>query len=255
MPFALPFLPAIIGAGGAIGGALMNRGAANMQNQALKQQMLTEEDQRNLMDQYAKLQQQYGTDAANFYLQYMAKGNPFLSNLLSQHFGQIQKQYGDQQGQLAQKLGASGYGAAPSGLAAASMGDLSRAEAGTQSESWLNDMMQNEQLKFQAAQGLGGVANMFQPGQFALHRFSNPQPAQNPWSQVPGAIGTGLQGLLGNGTSNLFSTPGLNVMQPSYMPGGGPAPTPPSPFPLPGGSIPPFPIPNFSPGGSVGGGG
>jgi hypothetical protein len=250
MGFLLPALPAILGAAGSVGGALLGGSANKAQNQLVQQQMLTEQDQRNLMDQYAKLQQQYGTDAANFYLQYMAKGNPFLSNLLSQHFGQIQQQYGNQQGLLSQKLAASGYGAAPSGLAAASAGDLSRAEAGTQSESWLNDMLQNEQIKFQAAQGLGGIANMFQPGQFALHRFSNPQVPQSPWTQVPGAIGQGLSGLLSNLPGNSPLTPGPGSPTPQV-------PTPPSPYNLPPGSIPQFPIPNFNPGGtpnSVGGG-
>lgn len=197
-------------------GAFLGQGTTNLQNNITKQQLATEADQQKLMDTYAQLQQTYGKDAANFYLQYMAQGNPWLSNLLSQHFGQIAQQYGNQQGLLGQKLAASGFGAAPSGLAAASAGDLSRAEANTQSESWLNDMMQNEQLKFQAAQGLGGIANMFQPGQFALHRFSNPTVAQSPWTQVPGAIGQGLSSLIPG-----LSQPQQSAATPSATPSSG----------------------------------
>ena len=160
MPIASSIIAATIAAGGAIGGGLLGSKSnpAKAQNQLFQQ-----EAQQGAQDQPQFLANE---DAlSSFFQKYMQSGSPFLKNIQAASAGQNAKQYSDAAGQVRGQLQQAGMGYGPSGTLGATLGGMSSAEANNASSNYLQNLLTNEQLKFQAANGLSTVAGQLKPGQ------------------------------------------------------------------------------------------
>lgn len=156
---------ALASAGAGIGGVVENGIAQGNVNKAtsgdlaLQQQELSQNAQTfgERQDLYNKL---FG-----FYQPYTQSGSPFLAQQQRAGAEQNAQQFGNEAGQLRQQLGQSGMGYGPSGTTAAALGGLSNQQAQAASGNYLQNLLNNEAVKFQAAQGLQGAGSLIQPGQ------------------------------------------------------------------------------------------
>jgi hypothetical protein len=155
MPFApiLAALPAIIGAGAGVAGAVeagktggAQRKALNIQDQIAQQQLA---DKQKVFDQLLP-----------FFQQYMGQGSPFLSQIQRASAEQNAQQFNNAAGTMRNQVQASGMGYGPSAATAAGVGGLGAQAAATSSSDYLTNLLNNENLKFQAAQGVQGAGNM-----------------------------------------------------------------------------------------------
>jgi len=153
MPFLLPFIPAIIagaaGTAGAVeagktGGA--QRKALNIQDQIAQQELA---DKQKIFDQLVP-----------FFTQYMGQGSPFLQQIQRASAEQNAQQFNNAAGTMRNEVQASGLGYGPSAATAAGVGGLGAQAAATSSSDYLTNLLNNENLKFQAAQGVQGAGNM-----------------------------------------------------------------------------------------------
>jgi hypothetical protein len=163
-----------------------------------------------------------------FYSQYLKSGSPFLSQIQRAGAEQTATGANNAAGQIRSEMGTSGLGFGPSGATAAALGGLGAETGRTASSNYLTNLLNNEQVKFQAAQGLSGLS--------AGPQIS-PQPAQYPINPVPGAVGslsTQLQAL-------------LKTLGSSNSPGIGPGTSGTLPTNIPGSNLPGFGLPNITP--------
>lgn len=175
----LAILPALIAAGTGVAGAVEGAQAGNRQQKAL-----SEQDQ--IAQQEMQDKQQIFSQLAPFFSQYLQQGNPFLQQIQRAGAEQNAQQFNNAAGNLRQTMQTSGLGYGPSGTTAAALGGLGTQAAQQGSQSYLQNLLANEQLKFQAAQGLQGI------GQMAGSSQNQPNvSAQLPYQ----SLGTGLAGL------------------------------------------------------------
>lgn len=169
------------------------------QKQAIK-------DQDKIAQQEEARKQQVFQQLSPFYSQYLKAGNPYLAQ--TQRAGAEQTATGanNAAGQIRQVMGSSGMGFGPSGATAAALGQEGAATTATASSNYLTNLLNNEQIKFQAAQGISGLANGPQ---------ISPQPAQYPINPVPGAVGS-----FGTQLANLLKTAGTPNQTPGVPAGG-----------------------------------
>jgi hypothetical protein len=216
----MPVLSTILGiAGLAASGVGIGESvsASNKQQGAINSQLdIAKQEEARKQAVYDKL--------APFFQEYMKSGSPFLAQ--QQRAGAEQTATGanNAAGQIREMTGASGLGYGPSGTTAAALGGLGAETGRTASSNYLTNLLNNEMVKFQAAQGMSGLANGPQ---------ISPQPGQYPINPVPGSVnsfGTALQNLLKTLPSS--NAPGLNNL-PVFTPGSTPT-SPPLVPPLPG---------------------
>jgi hypothetical protein len=127
---------------------------------------------------------------APFYESYMASGSPYLAQTQRAGAEQTAVDANNAAGQIREVTGASGLGYGPSGTTAAALGGLGAETGRTASSNYLTNLLNNEMLKFQAAQGLSAAGQGQQ---------ISPQPGQYPINPIPGSVGsfgTALQNLL-----------------------------------------------------------
>jgi hypothetical protein len=218
MPFLLPALPAIIGGIGATTGLISSISQGNRQNKAIQSQLdiaKAEEARRQAI--YDKL--------VPFFSSYLQSGNPFLSQI--QRAGAEQTAVGanNAAGQIRETLGTSGLGFGPSGATASAIGGLGAETGRTASSNYLTNLLNNEMVKFQAAQGISGLNTGPQ---------LSPQPGQYPINPIPGAVGsfgTALANLLKQIPTN--AGPAINNKSATQLgiPTPGTVPTTNMPFP------------------------
>jgi hypothetical protein len=218
MPFLLPALPAIIGGIGATTGLISSVSQGNRQNKAIQSQLdiaKAEEARRQAI--YDKL--------VPFFSSYLQSGSPFLSQIQRAGAEQTATGANNAAGQIRQTLGTSGLGFGPSGATAAALGGLGAETGRTASSNYLTNLLNNEMVRFQAAQGISGLNTGPQ---------LSPQPGQYPINPIPGAIGS-----FGTALSNLLKQiptsagPAINNKSPAQLgiPAPGTVPTSPMPFP------------------------
>jgi hypothetical protein len=128
-----------------------------------------------------------------FYSQYMQQGSPFLQNIQRAGAEQNAQQFGNAAGQLRGQMQTSGLGYGPSGTTAAALGQLGQGEAQSSANSYLQNLLNNEQIKFQAAQGLGGLGNMFNQQNTV---GQPPAPTQNTIGSSVNAFGQSINNLV-----------------------------------------------------------
>lgn len=162
----------------------------------------------NIAQQELADKQQVFQQLDPLYSQYLGSGSPYLQNIQRQGAEQNATQYNNAAGQLRQTMGQSGLGYGPSGTTAAALGQLGGAAANQSSNTYLSNLLNNEQVKFQAAQGLTGLGNMMS-GQNTVG--ATPQPVQTTFGSSANALGQSLTNLLGQtGTTNGTQVGGNN---------------------------------------------
>lgn len=150
-----------------------------------------------------------------FYSQYLKSGSPYLQNIQRAGAEQNAQQFSNAAGQLRGQMGTSGLGYGPSGTTAAALGQLGQGAASSSANSYLQNLLNNEQVKFQAAQGITGLGNMFN-GQNTVGQ--PPAPTQNTIGSAVNAFGQAVN----NFPTGTSSTGGANV---SGYPTTGPNPS------------------------------
>lgn len=123
-----------------------------------------------------------------FYDQYMKEGSPLLAQRQRAAYENVVQQGERASGNLQQKLTQTGYGFTPSGLFAAAQGDLARSTAKSAADAYLENLLQNEMFRFQAATGKGDVyktlLQTFNPGVWSSFIPGAPQSAGTDWASV-----------------------------------------------------------------------
>src|SRR5579864_3314104 len=128
-----------------------------------------------------------------FFSQYLQQGSPYLQNIQRAGAEQNAQQFGNAAGNLRQTMQTSGLGYGPSGTTAAAMGQLGQGAAQSSANSYLQNLLNNEQVKFQAAQGLGGLGNMYN-GQNTVGQ--PPAPTANTIGSSVNAFGQSVNNLI-----------------------------------------------------------
>lgn len=210
----LAVLPAIIGAAGAGIGAVESIKSGNAQQHALNQQTdIAQQEEARKQEIYKQLQP--------FFSQYLGSGSPFLAQQQRASAEQNATQFNNAAGQVRNTMQTSGFGFGPSGTTAAAVGGLGAEAAKSSASDYLTNLLNNEQVKFQAAQGISGLSQGSQ---------INPTPGQYPINPTPGAVGA-----FGTSLANLLKNiPGMG----GGSSGGGVGQLPVNPTNLPG--IPSF---------------
>jgi hypothetical protein len=216
----MPILSTIIGLAipaiaGTIG-AVQSGQAGNRQQKALTQQ--EQIAQQEMADKQKAFDQ-----AESFYTPYTQSGSPFLQNIQSAAAGQGAQQGNNAAGMFRQQMGQTGLGFGPSGATASGLANIGSNQAASGAGNYLANLLNNEQIKFQAQQGLTSAG--------AMAGATQNQP--NVSAQLPNqSLGSGLAGL-GQVLAGL-NIPGSNQV-PSRAPGDTPGSLPPSVFgPVPG---------------------
>jgi hypothetical protein len=193
----MPFLTALLGlgiaaAGAGVGGYEQNK-SANAQQQGLS-------DQNSIAQQELAGKQQAFNQEESFYSPYLKSGSPFLANMQTASAQQNQNQFGQAAGQLRNTMQTNGLGYGPSGSTAAALGGMAGQSAATGAGDYLQNLLNNEQVKFQAAQGINSAGQMI--------GSSQNQPnvsAQLPQASLAGSIGASgntLAGAINNASNN-----------------------------------------------------
>lgn len=239
MPFLVPLIPAIVGlasAGAGIGGVIEGAQAGNRQQKALTQQeQIAQQEMGDKQKIFDLLQP--------FFQQYLGAGSPFLAQMQRASAEQNAQSFNNAAGQVRNTMATSGMGFGPSGATAAAEGGLAAEAAKTSSSDYLTNLLNNEKLKFTAAQGLQGIGQMAGSSQ-NQPSVSTQLPYQSTASGLFG-LSQALQNLLGNSSGVTGGTPGsapgsgtITVNSggiPGVGPGGVPTPVPQIPYPgMPG---------------------
>ena len=207
----MPFLTALLGlgiaaAGAGVGGYEQNK-QSNTQQQGLNEQEgIAQQEQSDKQAVFNKEQA--------FYSPYMQQGSPFLDLLQSASAGQNTQQFGSAAGQLRNTMQTNGLGYGPSGTTAAALGGLAGQSAATGAGDYLQNLLNNEQVKFNAAAGLNSAGQMAGSSQNQPNVSANLQPASLAGSI--GASGNTLAGAINNASNNNANTYALG---PNYSAG------------------------------------
>lgn len=140
-----------------------------------------------------------GGDAANFFKTLMNLGSPYYKEQQRASFEQGTQQAQNAAAQAMQRLNASGYGAAPSGLQAAMLGQQATGQAQDLSQLFLQNLFQNEALQMQGAQGLSSLAQLFNPSSLLTGISPQIQQPTNTAAEMMGAVGQLAGGIFGTG--------------------------------------------------------
>lgn len=232
MPFLLPLLPVIAGiatTAAAGTGIAESVASGNRQNKALNiQDQIAQQEMADKQKIFDLLQP--------FFQQYLGSGSPFLSMIQRAGAEQNAQQFNNAAGNVRNTMQTTGLGFGPSGATAAAEGGLGDEAAKSASNTFLQNLLSNEALKFQAAQGLNSLGGMAGSSQNQPNVGINVpgSPIGNIGSSVAG-LAQILKGLTGSGGSSgtvgslpLPPVPGINLPPP--ISGGG-APTTSGTFP------------------------
>lgn len=185
----------IAAAGTGIGTAIENSGTASQGAQTNDQ--IAQQELANKQKIFQQLQP--------FFAQYLQQGSPFLQNIQAAAAGQNAQQYSNAAGNLRQTMQTSGMGYGPSGTTAAALGQLGTQSAQSASSNYLQNLLNNEQVKFQAAQGLTGIGNMMSNQNVV---GQTPQPVNSQVGSSVNAFGQVLNNLPNSNQPNVpFGTP------------------------------------------------
>lgn len=204
MPFLIPLIPALISAGAGVAGAVSSIKSGNKQKQAISSQLdIAKAEEARKQAVYDKL--------APFFSEYMKSGSPFLDKIQRASAESTATGANNAAGQVREGMASSGMGYGPSGATAAALGGLGAETAKTSSSNYLTNLLNNEQIKFQAAQGMSGLSNGPQ---------INPMPPNYPIDPTAGAIGSlgtvlggvlkKIPGLGGGGSGSGGGVPGAS---------------------------------------------
>jgi hypothetical protein len=147
-------------------GGYSNPGGSNEINRNVGLTNIAAGQMKNqLAPEFAQLMQQYGGQAGQFFQNLMNLGSPFYQQQQQAGFTQGVQQNQNAAAQAQQQLRAQGYGNTPSGANAAMIGGMAQQGSQNLAEQYLQNLFQNEQMQALGAQGLQGMASMFNPSQ------------------------------------------------------------------------------------------
>lgn len=194
MPGLIPVIAGVLGIGQSISSGRQQSKALNTQEQIAQQEMADKQ-------QIFKLLQP-------FFQQYLGAGSPFLSQIQRAGAEQNAQQFNNAAGQVRNTMQTSGLGFGPSGATAAAIGGLGAEAAKGASSTFLDNLLKNEQMKFEAASGLNSLGGMAGSSQNQPNVSIGIQgnPIGNPGSSAMG-LSQILQGLIsgGGGGGNIWS--------------------------------------------------
>jgi hypothetical protein len=179
MPFIIPFIPLIAAGVGAAAGIKTAAGQQKTQQQGLQ-------DQNAIAQQEMQDKQQIFKQLTDFFSPYLKSGSPFLQNIQSAAAGQNSQQFNNAAGQIREQVGQAGTGYGGGGSMASALANLGGASATSSASNYLQNLLNNEQVKFQAAQGLNSAGSMVGAPQNQPN-VSTQLPAQNLGSSIFGA--------------------------------------------------------------------
>jgi hypothetical protein len=137
--------------------------------------------------------------AMDFFKQLMNLGSPYYQQQQQASFGQGVN-HGENAAALSkQRLNASGYGAAPSGMQAAMLGGEATGQAQNLSQMYLQNLFQNEMMQMGGAQGLSSLAQLFNPASLLGQTSTSIQQPTNTAAETMSAIGQMAGGIFGAG--------------------------------------------------------
>lgn len=158
--------------------------------------LLTAEDRNALIPFFTQMMSGSAGPAMDFFKQLMNLGSPYYAQ---QQRASLEQ--GVNQGQNAaaganQRLAASGYGYAPSGLQAGMLGQEATGQAQNLSQMFLQNLFQNENMQALGAQGLTSIASLFNPSnltgqQTGFNQFQAPTFASQFQQIMNGLFGQG----------------------------------------------------------------
>jgi hypothetical protein len=197
MPPLLAVIPALIAGGAGVAGAVEGAQAGGRQQKALTQQ--EQIAQQEMADKQAAFKQ-----LTDFFAPYLKEGSPFLQMIQRSAAETNATGANNAAGAVRGGVERSGMGYGPSGTEAAALGGVATEAAKTGSSNYLQNLLANEQVKFQAAQGIQGAGQM----------VGSPQNQPNVSAQLPyQSTGSGLtglaqvlQGILNNTNTNQVPT-------------------------------------------------
>ena len=205
MPFLAPLIP-LIGAGAAIAGVTEGAQQTSDINKATNQNLDVQQQQMQENAKRFQEQQALYNQLFPFFQQYMQQGSPFLSQIQRAGAEQNAQQFNNAAGQLRNQMQTSGLGYGPSGTTAAALGGLGAQAAQQGSSTYLQNLLNNENLKFQAAQGLNATGQMVGTGpQSQVNPLQIGQ--NNPLASSLSALGQVLPNILGTGTGGVSGVP------------------------------------------------
>ena len=218
----MPILTTILGIAAAASAASGVAGAVEgAQAGGRQQKALTIQEQ--IAQQEAADKQKAFQQAEDFYTPYTKSGSPFLQNIQAASAGQNAKAANDAAGTFRSEMGTTGVGFGPSGATAAGLANIGSNAASTSAGDYLTNLLNNEQVKFQAEQGITSAGGM----------AGGSQNQPNVSAQLPyQSLGSGMTGfaqMLQNLMKSGGSGPGNTV--PGTLPTTGPG-TPTAP-PIP----------------------
>jgi hypothetical protein len=181
----------LIGGGLGVAESAQNSGVAQQAAQ-LQNNIAAAQEALNQQSQQQKLQVMQ--QLFPFFAQYLQQGSPFLSQIQGGAANQNAQQFGNAAGQLRGEMQTSGLGYGPSGTTASALGQLGQGAAQNSIQNYLQNLLANEQVKFQAAQGIQGLGNMFN---FGGQNMPTTQPVQTTTGSSVGALGQTLGNMIG----------------------------------------------------------
>lgn len=169
--------------------------AKNIAKNTNLENIQTGQMRNQLIPLFSNLMLKYGGDAAGFFKTLMDLGSPYYKEQQRASFEEGTRQAQNTAAGSKDRLNAAGYGAAPSGLEAATIGEEATGESQNLSQMFLQNLFQNENLQMQAAQAMEQMASLFNPASLF---------GSTPFNQVPGqGVIQNLQGV-GDFVSSLF---------------------------------------------------
>lgn len=180
------------------------RGGGNLTANLAENNLQTGIQRNALIPQYAQQMFGMGGNAAQFFHTLMNLGSPYYQQAQRSVFEQGNQQNQNAAAQARQQLGAAGYGYTPSGAMAGMFGGMAQGGAQSLAQNYLQQLFNNQQLQAQGAQGLAGLAQLFNPAQLTGQQ-TNPaiQQPTNTLAQDLGAVGQLAGSIFGGGGAGL----------------------------------------------------
>lgn len=153
-----------------------------------------EQDQNKIAEQQMADKQKSFDEAQAFYSPYTKTGSPYLTQIQSAAASQNAQQTNNAAGTFRTEMNERGTGSGPSGATAGGLAQIGSSAASTGASNYLANLLQNEQVKFQAQQGLTTA------GQMAGATQNQPSVS----TQIPAGSTTGAIGATGQALGGLF---------------------------------------------------
>lgn len=189
---------------GATGGIVEGAQAGGRQQKALSiQEQIAQQEQADKQQSFKQL--------IDFFTPYLKSGSPFLQMIQRASAETNATGANSAAGQVRNSVERSGFGFGPSGTEAAALGGVASEAGKTGSQNYLQNLLANEQIKFNAAKGINDAGSM----------AGGVQNQPNVSAQLPyQSLGSGLSGL-----SQVLQ----NLLKKSSTGGAKPSDFPPSP--------------------------